>query len=148
MTAQMPDEVVNLDPRLNLGDLRLYAVVQGDITADHGWGTFYPFQRKPTLIDERFWCSALWRGYVAHYRIDAEARVTLVRFGYPFRHDLPEDERAEDIGEELIGDYWLVFKDRFFGPRTYVPARDGRVVPERDQWSFEPDPGPSMFDDV
>lgn len=107
MTAQLPDELENHCPPLDLDGLELYGVVRGDITTNHGWGEPYAFQRPPGPADPRTTCSALWRGHVATFRVDADARVTLVRYAYPtfevVGSDIRRTDRIEPVGELLTG---------------------------------------------
>lgn len=145
MTAQIPEGLINLCPALELGALELHAVIRGDPALNHGWGEPYVFQRPPRPGDgSAGLCSALWRGYVATLCVEADARVVLLSYDYPFREDIPPAQRMESVGEALVGDYWLVFKERFFGPRVYVPARDGHLVVDRTRWVHEPDRGPDL----
>ena len=43
----------------------------------------------------------------------------------------------EPVNEKLSGDFWLVFKHNFFGPRTYVPFKDGKIVEDESEWVIE-----------
>ena len=148
MTAQDPDKLLNECPTLDVEGLYLFGIIRGDIDTNHGWGEPYVFESTPKAKDEQYWCSSLWRGHVASYRIEANGRVTLLRYDYPYHYHLPEEERTEDLSEELSGDFWLVFKDCFFGPRVYLPACDGRVVADRSRWRREPDEGHNCFGDI
>ena len=152
MTAQMPDELDNQCPALDLNGLDLYGIVRGDITTNHGWGEPYVFRCPPGRADSGSVCSALWRGHIAKFRIDADGRVMLVGYAYPtfevIENDLRRTDRTAAVGELQTGDLWLVLKRRFFGPRVYVPARDGRLLIDRAAWVLEPDEGPSIFEDV
>jgi hypothetical protein len=49
------------------------------------------------------------------------------------------------VGETLEGDFWLVTRETAFGPRTYIPFRDGKIVVDKTAWVFEDSPNPSEF---
>jgi hypothetical protein len=148
MTAQEPERLLNELPGFDVRGLELFGVVRGDIETNHGWGDRIIFQTRPRDPEPRYTCSSLWRGNIATYRLGPNGRLTLISYEYPYHYDLPESDRIDEVQEQLTGDYWLVFKERFFGPRVYVPARDGRVVTDRNEWRFEPDEEPSGFEDV
>jgi hypothetical protein len=46
-----------------------------------------------------------------------------------------------EVHETLTGDFWLVLKRHFFGPRVYVPFRGGRIVEDATAWVREPSTG-------
>lgn len=138
MTAQVPDTFENNHPRVNLGGLALRAIVCGDIKTNHGWGEFYQFAHKPTPADKPH-SSALWRGYIAVFQLDSEGGLELVSYRYP-----PMIKRGkwkvERVHEKLVGDFWLVMKHGFFGPRTYVPFKDGKIIEDPAAWVIEQRP--------
>ena len=51
----------------------------------------------------------------------------------------------DPVGETLEGDFWLVTREKAFGPRTYIPFRDGKIVVDKTAWVFEDSPNPSEF---
>ena len=129
MTIQAPDDLVNDHPRVNLDGLALYRVIQGDISANYGWGSPYPFSTPPSPPNtER--CSALWRGYVATFRLHEQGSLELVSYCY-------QGGRTTQVHERLVGDFWLVMKRKFFGPRTYIPFQDGVIVEDQLAWVVE-----------
>lgn len=132
MTAQIPDRLVNECPGVELSGLKVYAVIVGDISANHGWGERYPFASKATP-DSRTRCSALWRGYVSVYRLNSMGQLMLERFDYPFH----KERGGDSIDEALVGDFWLVTKETFFGKRTYIPFVNGVVVKDPTHWVRE-----------
>ncbi len=79
-------------------------------------------------------CSALWRGYVATFVLQEDGRLRLAFFEY--RLGLRKRERQE-VNELLEGDFSMVMKNQFFGPRTYIPFLDGVVVEDQESWFTE-----------
>jgi hypothetical protein len=156
MTAQIPDELINECPDVNLAGLYLYGVITGDIQSNHGWGMNYPFKHKPRP-PKSGGTSANWRRYVASYRLTSEGHLKLVSYHYPasakpMHEEVNEQLRgdtwitiqkeafgpgAEEVNEQLVGDFWIVMKEKFFGPRVYIPFRNGVIVKDRGQWFKE-----------
>jgi hypothetical protein len=156
MTVQIPDELINECPDVNLAGLYLYAVITGDIQSNYGWGMDYPFRHKPRP-PKSGGSSANWRGYVASFRLTSEGRLVLVSYNYPAsakktREEvnepligdnwitIPEEPfgpGTEEVEEQLVGDFWIVMTEEFFGRRIYIPFRDGVIVKDRDQWNKE-----------
>lgn len=137
MTAQMPDVLESLHRGCDLAGLALYGVACGDPTTNHGWGEPYVFQRQPRPPADAATCTALWRGYVASFRLYPDGRLALVRYTYPSFDPHGAPDHVETLHEELTGDFWLVLKADFCGPRTYVPFVAGRVVVDRRRWLVE-----------
>lgn len=138
MTAQLPDHLESLHRGCDLTGLHLHGVCCGDPTTNHGWGEPYVFARPPRPPAEAGRCSALWRGYVASFRLYPDGRLALVRYTYPAFDEDGAPDPFEALHEELTGDFWLVMKEQFHGPRTYVPFVRGRVVTDRRRWLHEP----------
>lgn len=137
MTAQTPDRLVNAHPDVDLTGYQLFGVVTEDPTSQHRQP--YPFKSKATP-DARMASTAVARGYISLFRLNSTGRLSLKGFAY-----LPHKGRAPDmLDEELEGDFWLVFRQTFFGDSVYLPFRNGIVVSDRSQWSHVPSPGNSM----
>jgi hypothetical protein len=134
MTAQVSDRLVNNHPRVKLRGLHLYGVVRGDIDANRGWGERYTFVKPPQPPTDVSRCSALWRGFTSTFQIDSGGELELVSYHYPRSSG---KATTEPIHEKLVGDFWLVLKHSFFGPRTYVPFKDGRIVEDETAWVIE-----------
>jgi hypothetical protein len=143
MTAQMPDQLINKHPRVNLRGLNLYGVIRGDVRSNSGWGKPYEFSRTPHARKDTPRCSANWRGYVAVFQLHAAGYLELVYYRYPLSLG---KSKTETVCEKLSGDFWLVFKRNFFGPRTYIPFRNGRIVEEQTEWITEPPPNRGVVD--
>lgn len=133
VTAQAPDELHNTHPDVDFGSLKLYGVVTGDITANHGWGHPYPFTTPPTPPEDQRTFSALWRGYIATFQLSPDGKLTLVSYTYPNSPSLGRNN-TEAINELLVGDFWLVMKPAFKAPRTYVPFHNGVIVSDTAKW--------------
>jgi hypothetical protein len=132
MTAQIPDHLDNDHPTVEFGELSLYGVIVGDITANYGWGSPYPFQNHPTAPGEEIF-SALWRGYIADFRLSPGGTLTLIAFHYPLALGKP----TVQVNERLEGNFWLVMKSHFEGNRVYIPFEAGMLVTDEQQWVIE-----------
>lgn len=130
MTAQVSDELINECVDVDLSGLYLYSVITGNIQSNYGWGIKYPIQHPPSPPPIPS-STANWRGYIASYRLSRDGRLALVSYYYPAIAD------TEGIDEQLVGDYWLVMKEDFFGPRVYIPFQNGVIVKDREQWRKE-----------
>lgn len=60
--------------------------------------------------------------------------LVLDRFEYPY-----QDRADKPVGEPLTGDFWMLFREGYFGYRIYVPFLQGRIVTDRSQWKWEND---------
>ena len=133
MTNQRSDKLVNECSSVALGDLKPYAVAAGDIRTNHGWGNRYAFKTAASPSQNADRVTSLWRGYVSVYRLCSEGRLVLEKFEYPF-----EKNRKPDVVNELLeGDFFLVMKSQFRGPRTYIPFKMGVVISDKDKWVVE-----------
>lgn len=137
MTVQAPEKLVNEHPRVDLSGLSLYGVIRGDCRSNHGYGDGNAFMTRPSPPADATVCTALWRGYIATFVLQADGRLRLECFEYPL--DI-ENWRRQEVNELLVGDFWMLMTHVFFGPRTYVPFRDGAIVEDKEQWfTEEPD---------
>jgi hypothetical protein len=132
MTEQLPDSLLCECDDIDFKDLELYGIATGDITTNNGWGDEYTFAAKATP-DPNYECSALWSGYRSIYRLDSSGTLTLESFDYPFH----EGREADVIGEQLVGNFWLILKPSFEEARTYVPFQNGVIVKDRSRWIHE-----------
>jgi hypothetical protein len=131
VTAQAPDEFVNLHADFDLAGLSLFGVIQGDPAANHGWGSnHYQHERQPKSLDPGATCFG--KGHLARYCLHPDGRLTLAGYQYPMTGVPPER-----VDEPLHGDFWLVLKRDFYSDRTYVPFREGKLVTDRAQWRQE-----------
>src|SRR5262249_2372603 len=124
MTAHVPDHLINDHPRVNLLGLHPYGVICGNIDANYGWGERHYEFANPA-------CAALWRGYTATFRLDPGGELELISFQLP---NSGTESQTELVNEKLSGDFWLVLKPHFSGPRTYVPFEAGKVVEDESAW--------------
>ena len=133
MPQQPPDMLVNDNPSVDFGPLRLYAIVRGSQPARPRWNNQYPFRHRPRPSNAAV-CAKLWRGYLAYYRLSPEGKLVLERYEYPFDSSQPADE----VSEVLDGDFWLLMKESFYGNCTYIPFIEGRIQTERHLWTQAP----------
>jgi hypothetical protein len=108
--------------------MRLYGIVVGDLD-DPKSRTSYAFTStreppKTTMF------SALWRGYVATYRLTADGTLVLERREYPLAKGTPPDV----LHEPLRGDFWLDLRESFFGAGVLVPFVEGKIQTDRSLW--------------
>lgn len=139
MTDQISDKLCIGYRVLPLEGWRLYGVITGDITQNHGWGQPYPFRNQPSPVPFPP-CTALWRGSIASYELAPDGRLWLTGYEYPFTN-LP----TQRISEALKGDFWLVLKEKFLGPRMYLPFRSSTIVADSDKWIYEKPPWMRLF---
>ncbi|MBT3015947.1 MAG: hypothetical protein KME63_09410 [Candidatus Thiodiazotropha sp. (ex Clathrolucina costata)] len=132
MTNQRSDDLINEHSEIEFGELRVYGVAIGDITQNHGWGDKYEFISAPNPT-KGVMCSALWRGYVSHYKLTSSGDLILEYFEYP----LDKNKKPDVVNEKLKGNFWLIMKETFRGERTYVPFRSGKVVSAKAEWINE-----------
>ena len=134
MTAQAADNLINDHPAVDFGGLHLHGIIRGNIHSNNGWGEPYRFTNPADPPKDVPRCSALWRGYVATFRLATDGQLELLEYSYPLSLS---KARKQAVKETLTGDFWLVMKHNFFGPRTYVPFRDGRIVEDQSEWRRE-----------
>ncbi len=132
MTAQLADRLINTCPDLDLPGYQLFGVFTGTPNSEHEKLKPYRFEAKATP-DPRIVSTAVGRGYISLYRLNSSGRLTLNGFAY-----LPHKGRAPDlVHEELIGDFWMLFRVSFFGDGVFVPFRNGVLVKDRSQWRHQ-----------
>lgn len=134
MTAQAPEKLTNEHARVDLGSMNLYRVIRGDVSQNHGWGIPYEFEHLSSPPKDARRGSFLWRGYIANFRLTAKGCLILCGYSYP----VAESKKEERFEEVLHGNFWMVMKHNFFGPRTYIPIYDGRIVESEADWIREP----------
>lgn len=129
---------------LDLGAWRLYGVIRGEPSAEnHGWGdNKRVYLADPGEVDSETTCTANYKGFQEHWRLSPEGRLVLVAFEYG---PLTSKPRIRRIGETIHGDFYLVLKSQFEGPRMYVAFRDGLLVTDRGAWKHEHYPDPQRF---
>lgn len=137
MTKQIAENLIVHDPKLDLHDLALRAVVTGDPSKNFGWGDGEYSLPLPPLPEGSVSCSALWRGYISTFVIHVDGSVELHSCQFPFA-SRAEERGIVYIGKQLTGDFWLVMSEYFGGPRTFIPARQGYVIKDRHHWYIEP----------
>lgn len=135
MTAQAPDRLESKYEHIDFGELALYAIVQGDVSLNHGWGVRFTFEAKPIFPEDCGISSGLWHGYISEFSIDRNGRLTLDSFLFPTAPGKPR----QLVGEKVEGDFWLVMKSDFFGDRVYIPFKDGGVIADESKWIVEGD---------
>jgi hypothetical protein len=130
MTAQVPDKLIADSEAIELPRMQLYGIVVGD-PDDPKSRTSYTFTStreppKATMF------SALWRGYVATYRLTADDTLVLERREYPHAKGIT----PEALHEPLHGDFWLDLRESFFGDGVLVPFVDGKIQTDRSLWRW------------
>lgn len=133
MTSQSSEQLTIEHPTFRLGDWLVFGVIRGEPTKDnHGWGDREARVYQAVPIDPQAVSSGNWKGYTEIYRLTHGGQLVLERF------DFAESRRPPQLANEtVVGDFYLVLKSGFNGPRLYVPFRDGAIVLERAQWLHE-----------
>ena len=132
MTVQCSDQLIIDSASFALPDMHLYAVCVGDIDQPQK-SSRYPLAAIPSKSKMTV-CSALWRGYVAVYRLREDGTLALEQMKYPFSGTVAPD----DIGEVLHGDFWLELRTSFMGDIVRVPFQNGQIMLDRGTWRFAP----------
>lgn len=123
LTAQMPERFINDNERVDVLCLRLYFV-----SAD------LPVQPSPPKDHLR--CTALWRGYVATWRLNDDRSLDLLRFEFPHYED--SKTVVQELSPQRIkGDFSLAFRHFFHGPTTEIPFQDGMIIEDPGMWRIE-----------
>ncbi|MBK6460702.1 MAG: hypothetical protein IPF92_06810 [Myxococcales bacterium] len=137
MTAQSPERFSSAHATFQPGAWRVYGLIRGAPTeANHGWGERAEDGRRVKVYRADpgappATTSANWKGYTEVLHLGADGRLTLVRFDYASR-ELP----SRVVNERITGDFFLVLKATFRGPRLYVRFRDG-VLEDAAAWLHE-----------
>ena len=135
VTAQIPDTLKNNHPKVDFGNLSIQAVVIGDITKEHGWGVgFYKMPILPNPPKGRT-CSALWSGYIKNFELLETGQLKLVSYSYPFADT--KERPIDEVNLLLEGNFWLVMKSDFEGPKVFVPFVDGFIETDYNQWQVQ-----------
>ena len=141
MTTQTSEDLRIDLPGFDPGDWRLFGVIRGEPSEDnHGWGSREPLHQADPGSPETQ-STANWKGYTEEWRLTDQGRLVLVAFTY----DDPAWPRRE-VNETISGDFFLVLKSGFEGPRVYVPFRDGILVRDHADWLHEAYIGPSPIE--
>jgi hypothetical protein len=128
MTHQLAERII-IDPGASLlPEMLLFGVLVGNIDDPKSWSG-YAFATKG---DSRKLTSftGLWRGWVSTYRLTTEGTLILEQLEYPFTDGAAPDQ----VSETVNGDFWLDFRESFFGAATRVPFIDGHIQCDRSQW--------------
>lgn len=128
MTNQLPETLIIESGAIEVPAMMLYGVIAGSPDASASGGP-YVFSTKGNKAKMRV-CSALWRGYVATYRLRPDGMLLLEKLAYPLTPGAAPDE----VHETLCGDFWLDFRESFYGDGVQVPFIDGKVVGDQSQW--------------
>ena len=112
---------------MDLTGLQLRFVTRSPPATDPGERKRYQFHTPPNPPAEPRPPSCCWRNYIAVVTLHEDRRVTLDEYHYRGLAPVP-------VGEELVGDFWLCFCAWFGSPFVHVPACDGRVVVDTDEW--------------
>ena len=134
MTAQASESLVCDYPFLDFGEWRLFGVIRGEPSeANHGWGDRVAVYRAEPGPAETM-TTANWKGYTERWQLTRDGHLVLLGFEYD---DDEREEQVRDVGEQIEGQFYLVLKSEFEGPRLYVAFRDGVLVADRSAWKHE-----------
>ena len=138
MTHQFPEKLTSYHPCVDFADLSLYGLFRG--TPESREPFIYPTPPTPNPDTA---CTALHRGYVAEFVLDADGYLTVIALRYLRKPEFDDDGnaiadqefwRTESASDRLDGDFWLEFRPDFMADQTFVPFRDGRLVWDRSEW--------------
>jgi hypothetical protein len=133
MTAQSSDGFTNEHPSLALGAWSVFHVMRGEPSSEnHGWGERGVSVHRVVPVAPQVVTTANWKGCTALYRLTRSGQLVLDRF------DFDDSSRASQlVNETLEGDFYVVLKSNFSGPRAYVPFRQGTIVLDQAEWIHE-----------
>ncbi len=119
----MPEQFVNEHPRVDVSPLKLYFV-----------SAELPVEPSPPVDALR--CTALWRGYIGTWRLNADGTLNLLKYTFPHFDD--EESTIQEFAPKAVrGDFELTFRPFFHGPSTDIPFVDGRVIEDKTNWKIE-----------
>jgi len=139
MTTQRSEDFVNDFPRLALGEWRVFAVIRGTPAPEnHGWGDREARVYRATPKDVPPRTTANWKGYVERWHLKPDGALHLDAIVY-------DDEKIPPLlaNERIEGDFHLVVKSEFEGPRQYIPFVASQIVLDEARWLHEQYVGPS-----
>lgn len=142
MTSQRAEDFVNDHPKLSLGVWRVFGVIRGAPTREnHGWGDREAPLVRTKAKEVRAQSSANWKGYTERWHLKADGGLYLDAIVY-------DDKAIPPLvaNERVVGDFHVVLKSEFHGPRQYVPFVDGSIVLDESRWLHERYTGPRPVD--
>lgn len=142
MTAQAPDWLENRHPTCSFEGLEAHGVLRpAFLGGAPGWRRYvFARQPRPPVTEgpdgevRMHTNTGLRRGHVAELRLEADGRLTLVSYVYPWAE---LGSQRELVNEELRGDFWLDLRPGFYARALRVPFVDGRIVTDRSRWRPE-----------
>lgn len=128
MTQQFPEKL-EIEPGAPVVPaMRLFGVIAGNVDNPKTW-TRYPYksQGAPSKTTP---CTALWRGWVSTFLLKADRQLVLKQLSYPL-----SQETLPDFADEILeGNFWLDFRESFFGNGIRVPFNQGRMIVDSACW--------------
>jgi hypothetical protein len=125
LTAQRPEDFINLHPEFDSEGYKLFHVVD------------YKLKSKIEKT-EKLVCSALWRGYIATYTLKEDGSLFLTKLSYPEIFDGSHiNAREKEVLEKIEGNFFIEFRASFFGKRFKVPFNNGIIDLNKSNWIYE-----------
>ena len=119
----MAERFINEHPCVDVSPLKLYFV-----TAE--------LPIEPTPPEDALRCTALWRGYIGTWRLNANGTLELLGFTFPHFDD-GKNLTQEFPPAKADGNFTLTFRPFFQGPNTKVPFENGHVIEDRKKWQID-----------
>lgn len=137
MTAQILDCLIN-ESDVDLKGQQVLWVCRPD-DSSNDWSFFpvtpeFSFNDRMRMIVGEVAAWDCLRGYVATFRLHADDRLELVQ--YEFRY-ADEGTPLQICNAFFEGDFQVALCPFFWGPKTVIPFRDGKIVRDRNQWEIE-----------
>ncbi len=67
-------------------------------------------------------------------RLHADGRLALERFEFPFAE---RGTPSQECNAYFVGEFAITLRPFFFGPNTFMPFVDGKVIVDRSNWEIE-----------
>lgn len=130
MTRQCRDKLTNQFYDISFAGYEVGGIYAGKLDARAS----YRFLCEPRTVPG-FINSSCWKGYVAHFKLNASGTLILERYV-----DLAGN--AQPVDEELCGEFWLELEDSVFPDRNgsiCVPFENGKIVADPMKWEGNPE---------
>ncbi|MGF6210391.1 hypothetical protein [Comamonas sp. 4034] len=109
-------------------DMHLFGIIAGEVDNPKTWLRYsYKSQGDPSKITP---CTALRRRWASTFQLRADRQLVLKQLHYPFS----QNALTDFVNEILEGDFWLDFRESFFGDGVRVFFIQRRMIVDSASW--------------